>query len=193
MESDDRLGRLETEKMSRVFVGVPVEGALRLKMAKWKDLQKDMRGVRWVRSRCLHATLLAPWYVKTTLEKDLCKGISKIDVTQFSVEFTLVTLGPQLRHPWLVWAKSVRYDKVNLLFNSVTRLFDQPYPRERRELHVTLGRLTSLGRKNQMNLVRPHVRWHLPVTSVVLYRSALKAKGAEYTELKRIPLLTHSY
>ena len=177
------------ESEIRVFVGIPIGETFLKEVLRWKAFRDSGVGIRWVSEKYLHVTLLRPWYVKRSDLFGFCRGIRQVESHPFSVEFEMVTCGPRVRCPRLIWALGKASFEFKTLCTSVAQLFKQELPCQPLEPHMTLGRFSKSVQFENWRSLRERVNWVLPVTCVVLYESLLKSSGAEYIEIVRYPVV----
>jgi RNA 2',3'-cyclic 3'-phosphodiesterase len=184
----------------RSFIAVNLPIAM---VKKLQALQGEVRAraehaglkVGWVPAANMHVTLkfLAEipeeslWAIRDTLQ-------AKLQIaTPFLATIREVGAFPDRQRPRVLWVGlACENDRLASLAKEMDDwLFDLGFARETRPFHphVTLGRVKS-GQADVLEGLAERELGSCPIREIVLYQSILKPKGAQYSELARIPLLS---
>src|SRR3989338_358779 len=132
----------------RIFVAVKVPPDMEKSVELWQNKHSDF-GIRWIKPKNLHITIIPPWYVD---ENQLLDVINKAKeavfrIAPFEIGFNKVSFGPTLDNPRLIWAEgdtikefiSLKENIEDYLFKSRNSGF---YKKEQRQpkLHLTIAR-----------------------------------------------------
>jgi 2'-5' RNA ligase len=187
---------------ARVFVALPVSASLIEALTR---LQAELaaaappRTVRWVRRDQLHLTLKFFGNVPTDRIADLTAALRAGIAGSTALALNVSGIGafPEGRHPRVVWAGIAGQTDLLLALQqrieTATRGFSEASDTRPFQPHLTLGRVTALGRQaaevgaglaqREIGLVGD---W--PATELRLIRSQLAATGATYSDLAVFPL-----
>lgn len=174
--------------MIRVFVGIPIEEALRPAVLDLKEKFKNLP-LRWVSGNGLHITLVQPWYAE---DADCAVGeLSALvnEVVPFKIKFKSVTFGTSPKRPRLLWTMGEDYDReIMLRLKAVAEtVFGQRPDIRPYAPHLTLARFKEEDfEKFPTKNLDEKIDWEMEVNSVALYESKLEHSGSEYEILKKI-------
>lgn len=171
--------------MSRVFVGIPLSDEIKTEIENWGKVHKDFP-VRWLEKKNLHITIVAPWKehdVPAVLEKlKTLEGKSGIDL-----EFKEVRFGPNERSPRLIWAFGEIPTELKSLAKETHAVLEQPMLDREFLLHTTLARFRPEEFSNfKVKKLKEEVNWKMKAEKLVLFRSKLRAIGADYIPLGEV-------
>ncbi|OQA03531.1 MAG: 2',5' RNA ligase family [bacterium ADurb.Bin400] len=124
----------------RIFVALEPSKELTDKLADWQRQHGDMRGIRWIKPRNLHITLIPPWHthdIRSIQERLqlIGGGVGPIDLC-----FRKVDLGPNRSKPRLVWAVAPENNTINDTYQRVKKLLDADGTGLVAMPHITIGR-----------------------------------------------------
>ena len=164
----------------RVFLGLPVPAGLQEAVLQSRSLYAGMP-FRWTAPEQLHVTLVPPWQCSDT--GPVCAVIAETALRYpcFSAVFDLLSLGPSLRKPRLLWATAKAPPHLLQLRRELVLGFsaeaDQGF-----FLHMTVARF----RPEAVSGILPEpctVFWPGTFDRICLYESLLHPSGAVYREL----------
>lgn len=174
--------------MSRVFIGIPVGDEIKREILKW---QKDyaILPVRWLEDKNLHVTLVPPWQEKdvpTTLKKleSLKNRFGKINL-----EFENVSFGTDNRSPRLIWATGTAPVGLLDLTKEIYKALRFQVPERKLKLHTTMARFRPEDfPKFPIKKIDEKINWEMTAFKIILYKSKLRAVGADYIPLGEVYL-----
>lgn len=175
--------------MRRVFIGIPAGAALVEAASAFRRSHAGF-GVRWISTGNLHVTLVPPWETGDT--GPLCRTLEAVaaGTPPIPVLFDRVSIGPDPRHPRLVWATGAAPEALAELAARLRRTFGNGGDTGRTFLlHLTLARLR---RQSGQTSIPPGfsepAAWDGVLDEIALYESILNPGGTEYRTLCRYPL-----
>lgn len=166
----------------RVFIAHMISNRLGRKIF---EIQKKYTSptLRQTSVENLHITLVPPWYVynTTSIIKTLSSEVQKYK--PFQINFTELLLGPNKKHPRLIWitaSTSAAFETLTKKLNKVLERTD-----EERKLvpHVTIARFIK-HTKPDLAPISQELNWHEEISSVSLIASYLQKGGARYEILE---------
>lgn len=191
----------ETLLKIRSFLAFTVSADLRRELGGMVELlASKVDGITWVRSDHIHCTLKFFGNVEETLLREkIAPTVAAISSTTSSITLAAVGLGafPNWRYPRVVWAGLAgETERIAKLHEQLEASF-VPFgiKRENRDfrLHLTLGR--AKGRIKHTPEFSTFIEKQairefgtFPVDHLVLMKSVLTRRGAEYTPLQTFPL-----
>lgn len=175
-------------KKRRVFVGYELSDMLKQKVVKWQELH-DYLPVRWTPRDNLHVTLVPPWYTEDVEDVITLLRSMKQSVEPFSVLFESLTIGPEDRRPWLLWARGQIPEAFLLLRAQLIYLLQRQDEKRTPVLHTTIARFDKkkFERFPDKNFSEA-IQWEEKITSFSLIESHLRRTGAVYETLVKVEL-----
>lgn len=174
--------------MNRIFIGIKISKSLAEKTLGWKK-KHNFLPVRWISEKNLHITLIPPFHeqnvdtIKTKIE--LLKNFSDSIV----IEFNRLSFGPNPKYPRLIWATAKTSKKLIKLKKYLHKILDKQTERRPFSLHLTLARFSPKDfRKFPVKKLDEKISWEERILSVVVFKSILSPKGAQYRILKEVKL-----
>ncbi len=174
--------------MSRVFVGIPLSDEVKSEIEKWGKAHKDFP-VRWLEKKNLHVTIVAPWK-----EHDIPSVLKKLETLKgrfpnIDLEFKEISFGPNERSPRLIWAFGEIPAELKELAQETHAVIEQPMLDREFLLHTTLARFRPEEFSNfKIKKLKEKVNWKMKAEKLVLFRSKLRAIGADYIPLGEVEL-----
>lgn len=154
---------------------------------------------RWVPGRNLHLTLKFLDEILPDQVPAICGAIrmASADVAPFTIRLKDFGVFPNERKARVFW---VGIDEGYEVLKNLARAIDRAvvplgFPREEREFsaHVTLARFREPGPVDRLMKAASHAPYQsdvIPVTSIELMKSVLSPKGAEYSVLDSVKLVS---
>lgn len=172
----------------RIFIGYQLSEELQQKIGEWRKKYLYFP-VRWTPLEFLHVTLVPPWYEENVDEVIRLLQECPNPVQQFSITFESINFGPDVRSPWLIWAKGEMTHELFALRAHLTIMLQKMENRHDPILHTTLARFNreQFSKLPSKQLVES-ISWEEKITSFSLIQSHLKRTGAEYETLAKITL-----
>lgn len=184
--------------MIRAFVAVPVEDPVtRRRLAGARSLVPRLHGVRWIPEGQLHFTLK---FLGEIAEERVASARSATVRAAASAPFRLALEGlgafPPRGPARVLWAGCGEgAGALSRLADAVEAAFlAEGFPPEERPFspHLTLARVKDPDAGRRISRALPSIPAEpfgvVAVSSLVLYRSELTPRGAEYDELLRVAL-----
>ncbi|OGH61896.1 MAG: 2'-5' RNA ligase [Candidatus Magasanikbacteria bacterium RIFCSPHIGHO2_01_FULL_50_8] len=182
--------------MQRIFVGIKIPKEIQQPIAIWRAGFAHMP-VRWIRDHDLHITIIPPWN-EINIHGVLVRMRQALAGRRpFSIDLHKITLAPDPRKPRLIWAEGHPSEKLQAIKMALHRCLNHADERPLRP-HVTISRFSRLlFRTLGIKKLCVPVKWHFPVTSVILYESPqIPGKGyriiEEFNLDDRYEFLSHS-
>jgi 2'-5' RNA ligase len=172
----------------RVFIGIPAEEELRRQVQEFRKRYSGLH-VRWMKPENLHLTVIPPWMCEKPEAACIALREAAGLFPATDARFTLVTPGPLVTNPRLLWA----IGEASPFFDSLRGELCARIPLERDQEHSFLLHLTiARVRREEGNVLarmqfRVSVEWNACIRKISLYESILKPAGAEYRVLCEIP------
>ena len=182
----------------RAFIAIEIPKNVQESLRSLSDgLQTKIgpKSIRWAPVKNMHLTLK---FFKNISVGDI-KFISKIlqEVTREFAPFDLwlggLSIFPNPQRPRVIWMGVEDHPRLIALQQELNgAMVEAGYPAERRPFsaHLTLGRLRRdvpssdfAGINHEVENEKADLRIEIEVREAVLFRSELKASGAEYTKL----------
>jgi 2'-5' RNA ligase len=184
----------------RAFIAVdPSEEVLRRLGLTIKTLERQTKGVRWVRPEGIHLTLRFLGEIEeetvTIVDERLAKLAPSIEPIPLEVSGLGFFPGPE--RPHIVWAglKGGVSHLIDLQGRIGEAVSDLPVHEERERgfnPHLTLARIPNFRGASGVSAIlqaAPEARFgEFVVDRLFLYKSRLTPEGASYTKLKEYPL-----
>ena len=184
--------------MIRAFVAVRIDPGVAGKIAAAEaDLDRSLKGIRWVKPDHMHLTLKFLGGVSEENVAPIADALESAlrSIGRFSVGCRGLGVFPDIRRPRVLWAGLAGGVLERLAAAVEEILAAMGFARERREFkpHLTIGRWREFaGRpdllRREMERWREHDFGAWPVDEVIFFQSVLKPDGAVHTPLKVIPL-----
>ena len=187
----------------RLFLAIALpESARTCLIERMRVVNERAAKVRWVPAENIHITLKFFGYTsaeqKAVIENTMERVVTKVQ--PFDLAIAGVKIVRRGRRPQMVWAKVTDCDgELRRLHGRTERLLEQGgFARERRPLspHITLARIRDGIAPWEQQMLEEWAESQsdveaipLRVADVVLMRSELKPRGAEYTVCKHFKLL----
>lgn len=174
--------------MSRVFVGIPLGEEVKTAIENWGKLHADFP-VRWLEKKNLHITIVAPWK-----EHNVPAVIKRLEALEgkfpdIHLEFKEVSFGPNERSPRLVWAFGEIPADLKNLAKQTHAVIEQPMLDREFLLHTTLARFRPEEFSNfKVKKLKEKVSWKMKAEKLVLFKSKLRAVGADYIPLGEVEI-----
>lgn len=169
--------------LRRIFVGLPIDCALGQKILAFQNQHLDWP-VRWIAQKNLHVTLVPPW--QTAEIQPVIEVLKSVSVSNFSMEFNQLNLGPVPKKPRLIWALGQTPAWLTVLRNRLFAALGQVLVSKPYRPHITLARLEKSGTIGVFNKVLPQfISWRFEVGEFCLYESILNPDGADYRILSK--------
>ena len=174
--------------MSRVFVGIPISDELKTKIEAW-DKEHKVFPVRWIQQKNLHITLVTPWQ-----EKNVPLVLKKLEAFKgkfpnINLEFKSIGFGNDKRSPRLIWATGDTPDDLIKLVKQLHLALGVELPSYEFLLHATLAKFRPEDfPKFPVKKLEEKVGWKMRVEKLVLFKSKLRAVGADYIPLGEVEI-----
>lgn len=142
---------------------------------------------RLTRAEDMHLTLLPPWQMKDQklVEKQMRKALWNIE--SFTLEFTLLSFGPDNIRLRLVWITGIATDEIVRLNQALDNTFGRE-PTSSFLPHISIARFAKKDRWRLVGqTIEQSISLKMPVKSVELYESA-KSNGNLYRVLTLVPI-----
>lgn len=174
--------------MSRVFVGIPASGEIKENIAKWSKENLSMP-VRWLEGKNLHITLVPPWQ-----EKNIPEALEKLALfankfSNINLAFNEISFGTDPRRPRLIWASGEAPTQLVELFKQIYKTLGFELPERKLFLHITLAKFRPEDFPNfPVKKLNVKIDWKMRAKKIILYKSKLRAVGADYIPLGEVGL-----
>ncbi|MBE7413930.1 MAG: RNA 2',3'-cyclic phosphodiesterase [Deltaproteobacteria bacterium] len=182
-------GRREIRAFIAIRIPSEVKEALRLAQA---ELDRGSRSINWARPESMHLTLKFLGETDERLLDALGAGLENAasGIGPFKLTVEGVDAFPNRRRPRVIWAGIGESAELTALKQrveeNVNRLGFEPEEREFSP-HLTLCRIKtpedSMLMGSALSEASPSLKTEFTVFSVVLFKSVLRPKGAEYTAM----------
>lgn len=169
-------------------MGIPLGDEVKNEIEEWGKTHKDFP-VRWLEKKNLHITIVAPWK-----EHDIPAVLEKLEALKgkFSgihLEFKEVSFGPNERSPRLIWAFGEIPAALKDLARETHAILGQPMLDRDFLLHTTLARFRPEEFSNfKIKKLKEKVNWKMKAEKLVLFKSKLRAIGADYIPLGEVEI-----
>src|SRR5258708_4122238 len=89
--------------MKRIFVAISITKKLQEVILSWQKTHQSLP-VRWMIGKNLHVTLVPPWQEEKV--EEVSEKIERLEnkFSSFEMQFNLISFGPNLHEPRLIWA-----------------------------------------------------------------------------------------
>ena len=90
----------------RIFIAIKVQPAMEKTVELWQNKHSDF-GIRWIKPKNLHITIIPPWYVDENQLLNVINRVKEVilEKNSFDLIFKKVTFGPPGKNPRLIWAE----------------------------------------------------------------------------------------
>jgi 2'-5' RNA ligase len=167
----------------RIFIVIKLSKELQDKIAVWQKSHNDLK-VRWLKPQNWHITLAPPWQEKDIEKIKEKMELLKKELASFTVTFTEITVGPNLRHPRLIWLEGESKEFENLK-KKLEKYFGNPDPHKPKP-HITIARFKNLDYFKLPNKeLAEKIDWQEEIKNLVLFESL---GNSEYKALYDITL-----
>lgn len=172
--------------MKRIFVAISISEELQTQALDFQCSHQNIP-VRWLSGKNLHITLIPPWYTDDTDSvKEVLREI-KEEITAFELRFQKISFGPSFREPRLIWAEGETPQEILSLINRLQKILNQKNENRPFRLHLTLARFrTEDFFSFPIKELNEEIDWREKISSIVLMKSHLSQKGADYEILEEI-------
>ena len=184
--------------MIRAFVAIRIAPDVKQGIsAAQAELEKQLKGIRWVKQDSLHLTLKFLGEIAEERVAAVGEALERATRGRERFVFGCGGLGvfPDIRKPRVLWVGLDGQRLVPLARAVEESLAVAGFPREAREFkpHLTIGRWREFdGRidplRRQLEQWKDHDFGSSAVNEVIFFSSALKPDGAVYTPLGTFPL-----
>ncbi len=178
---------MQERNKKRIFIALGISERLKEKIETWRKHRPDLP-VRWILNKNLHITLIPPWYsedVEGVIEKLRSRNIG---VKPFTVLFKRITLGPDPKHPRLIWVEGESSEEIVLLKTLLENLLQKRKEKRDFSPHLTLARFGSKDFPSfPEKKLYENISWKEGFYSFLVMESHLKRSGAEYRMLASVP------
>ena len=187
----------------RAFLGLSLPEEIRESLRQLqRDLAASQADVKWVKPGNLHVTLKFLDEITEEQRRDVEVLLTRLADKEGTFALGVAEVGafPSMSAPRVVWVGlSEGTETVARIAKTIEeagraiglRREERPFA-----AHLTLGRLRSSRRRQELVRHLQHITWQPPapwlVTSVTLYESVLSSSGPEYRVLADVPLGAHS-
>jgi len=198
LSREEATHRLLLGKDMRTFLCIPIDEALRVKLADLSSRLQRLVHVRanWVRAENFHLTVRFLGEIDPMLTLDLQRCLRAVlkHIPPFVASINKLGAFPSTERPRVVWAGGRAADPfvelISLLEQELTQL---GFPRERKPSmsHVTLARIKGKVDDSVEEAMRSLARipcWDLQAKQLVLMESRLTSRGAVYSPLFSLPM-----
>jgi 2'-5' RNA ligase len=182
----------------RAFVAIKVDPGVAERIAAVQsELDKSLKGIRWVKAENLHLTLKFLGSVGAEKVTPIAEALDgALDSTpRFSVACRGLGVFPDIRRAKVLWAGLDGEPLIDLAAKVEDALEPIGFAREKRGFkpHLTIGRWRdAAGRPDTLRReLEPRQRQDFGVSKmneVIFFQSVLKPGGAVYTPLRVFPL-----
>ncbi len=171
----------------RVFVGIGISTEIQQLILEWKKTITPLP-VRWLESKDLHVTLIAPWFTNFASDTIDQLKTAKFHTLPFTISFYRITFGPT-NGKKLIWAEGNKPAEIISLKTKLEKLLKRSPEKRQFKTHLTLARFRKEDfSRFAIKKLDKSVLWTHKVNSFTLYESHLTSKGATYEALAEIPL-----
>ncbi len=184
--------------MIRAFIAVRIDPGVAERIASTEsELDRLLKGIRWVKTDHLHLTLK---FLGAVDEDNIAPIEDALEVAlraipRFSVACRGLGVFPDIRRARVLWAGLAGGPLVRLAAVVNEALGALGFAREAREFkpHLTIGRWREPPRqadllREEIDRRREHDFGASPVDEVIFFQSVLQPAGAVHTPLKIFPL-----
>ncbi len=184
----------------RCFIAIELSQEIRQILGQIEnELQKTIRGVKWVKPDNIHLTLKFLGHIEKDTVEEIKEILNKIvAATQpFKIRLSQAGAFPSPSRPRVIWigineGKNESSDLANLIEDKVTTLGIE---KENRAFHahLTLARVKFLKDKHSVKNAFASLKvpqTEMTATKITLFQSVLRGEGAIYTVLHECKLLS---
>lgn len=179
-----------SKRSIRLFVGLPVNDAVRSLQTKLQADLKTSKGIRWVAPENLHVTTCFigernPEEVSRIqmLIRHISQGTNAI-----SLRAETVCLKPK-RDPYMIWLLFRQNENFTHLVHRLDKALLGRISRSEVLPHCTLARYNMKRIGRELEKIEGEREMELPIDSIILYESILLPDGARYHQLDENNLL----
>ena len=170
----------------RVFVGIKATDETSDGCVKFQAGLSHLPA-RLIQPEDMHLTLLPPWQMKDQqlVEKQIRRALRGIE--SFTLEFTLMSFGPDNIRPRLVWITGESTNEIIRLKQAFDDVFGLA-PTSTFLPHITIARFAQKDRWQLVGQnIEQSISLKMPVRSIELFES-VKTKGNSYRVLTSVPI-----
>lgn len=176
----------QSDLSKRVFVGIKAADEISDECVK---LQAGLSNLpaRLIRPADMHLTLLPPWQMKDQqlVERQVRRALRGIE--SFTLEFTLLSFGPDNIRPRLVWITGRATNEIVRLKQALDEAFGHE-PTSSFLPHITIARFAQKDRWQLVDqTIEQSISLKMPVRSIELFES-VKSNGNSYRVLTSVPI-----
>lgn len=183
--------------MPRLFIGLELPAEVREELAALCESAGSIPTARWIPERNLHLTLKFLGHVEDELVEAICESVKEAvrDYGTFDMELGRAGAFPSQKRARIVWyGLDEGADRVAELASIIEKVVaPYGYPPEARayHAHITLARVENPGdaRAAIVPVAEALRGTRIDVGSVALFESILKRSGAEYSVVRRFPII----
>ncbi len=182
----------------RCFIAIEISDEIRKALGELIQRLSGMgRGIRWVPPENIHLTLKFLGEVEDDRVPEIGRRLSEISSGHSPISLRVRGAGafPSLRSPQVIWVGSEVSPGLESLYREIEEAMAAlGFERERRDFnpHLTLGRVKDRRALDpvmkELQLMKDQDWGAVEVTEVVLMKSVLTPKGAEYSRVSVFPL-----
>ena len=190
--SDAYCFMIKPRDAKRLFVAVSLPRLFLDVFDRYRQENKKISGIRWVKKDNFHITVCFIGYVDGQNLSVIINNLGKVanQVRPFKISFERVCFAPPFRNPTMVWAlfsSSVEFqdlvDRVNNSLAGFLKTTDKKFIP-----HVTLARFKNSREAVRRLKIRQPVELvgrQVLISSILLMESKLSKEGAEYIVLEK--------
>lgn len=183
----------------RAFISIEIPQEIKRKISLVQEQFKTIEThVSWVRPASIHLTIKFLGYISEEQIPEIknCMATTSFDIPHFTINIKGMGVFPNPNYPRVIWLGLE--DKFDYLFRLQKGINDclekKGFEPEERGFtpHLTIGRIKSLKRKNQLirgtHLYKDINVGEILVAKIKLMRSQLNPGGSIYTTLEEVNL-----
>lgn len=181
--------------MARLFIGIPLPDSTKKEIARVKESNKEIKGVRWVPPSNYHITIYYFGEVEEEMRENLLEVIRNgfMEFTAFRLAFDRFEWAPKGETPRMLWG---RWEQHSVFLQLVKRThflytqLDSTYSYRKRPIpHVTIARFGKNIHTQNFSLTGAKEPEELYVKEIVLWESLYEEEGnTRYEEMCRVSL-----
>ena len=175
----------------RLFLGIPIPTQMAESIESFQISQPTQEGIKWVPKANWHITVYFFGGVAEEMLENL-QSLLELAISEqsaFELDFDAYSWGPSSSSKRMIWARFIKTESFKLLVQRIHQLYVQidPHKQMRKSPlpHITLARLKNLQFHNEIDLSHQIIDKKLSVDQLVLWKSELLPKGAEYKLIRR--------